>query len=70
MSRANQPPSQPENSHERLVPAHEFADRLVIRRRTLGHRIREGSVPPPLRVRGRLYWRESVVADFIRGMGQ
>jgi hypothetical protein len=69
MSRPNQPPSQPESSPERLVPAHEFADRLAIRRRTLGHRIREGSVPAPLRVRGRLYWRERVVADFIRGMG-
>jgi hypothetical protein len=58
----------PEGLQERLIPAQAFAERLGIRRRTLGHRVRGGSVPPPIRVNGRLYWRESVIADFIRDM--
>ena len=69
MSSEKTPPTWPaESPQERLVPAQEFADRLAIRRRTLGTRVREGSVPAPVRLHGRLYWRESVVADFIRGM--
>jgi predicted DNA-binding transcriptional regulator AlpA len=64
----NRPLPSPESSQERLVPAQTFAERLAIRRRTLGHRVREGSVPTPIRIKGRLYWRESVVADFIRDM--
>jgi hypothetical protein len=64
----NKSPFSPESLQERLIPAQAFAERLSIRRRTLGHRVREGSVPPPIRINGRLYWRESVVADFIRDM--
>jgi predicted DNA-binding transcriptional regulator AlpA len=69
MSSEKNPPTWPtESLQERLVPAQEFAERLAIRRRTLGHRIHEGSVPPPIRLHGRLYWQQSIVEQFIRGL--
>jgi predicted DNA-binding transcriptional regulator AlpA len=55
---------------ERLVPADEFARRLSIKRRTLGRRLRESAVPQPIRLRGRLFWRQSVVETFIRQLQQ
>jgi predicted DNA-binding transcriptional regulator AlpA len=63
-------PQGTEGEPERLVTADEFADRLAVGRRTLGQRLSEGALPPPIRIRGRLYWREAVVADFIRSMQQ
>jgi predicted site-specific integrase-resolvase len=58
--------SQREPTQERLVPAPEFANRLAIQRRTLGNWLRDGMVPPPIRLRGRLYWRETVVEEFLK----
>lgn len=54
---------------DRLVLAPELSRRLGIARRTLANWIKEGVVPPPSKVRGRLYWREAVVDEFIRCMG-
>jgi predicted site-specific integrase-resolvase len=54
---------------ERLVTSVELASRLGIKRRTLSEWIREGVVPPPTRIRNRLYWRETDVQEFIQGQG-
>jgi hypothetical protein len=35
-----------------VVPAPEFASRLAIQRRTLGNWLKDGTVPPPIRIRG------------------
>jgi predicted DNA-binding transcriptional regulator AlpA len=59
---------QREPTHERLVPAPEFANRLAIQRRTLGNWLKDGAVPPPVRIRGRLYWRETVVEEFLKAL--
>src|SRR4051794_13678896 len=61
-------PDGPEQG-DSLIPARAFAARLGIQRRTLGHRLRDGSVPPPVRLRGRLYWLRSVVERFFSGLG-
>jgi hypothetical protein len=42
---------------ERLVPAPERASQ----RRTLGNWLKDGTVPPAIRTRGRLYGRASAV---------
>jgi predicted DNA-binding transcriptional regulator AlpA len=59
----------PHAPDERLVPAKEFTARLGVSRRTLGERLRDGSVPPPVRLRGRLYWLRSAVERFFAGLG-
>jgi predicted DNA-binding transcriptional regulator AlpA len=60
---------QREHAHERLVPAPEFASRLSIQRRTLGNWLKDGTVPSPIRINGRLYWRETVVEAFLKALG-